>query len=228
VDQICGGCLAGKHHRSLFPHRAEYRAEEVLELVHGDLCGPITPPAPSGSRYFLLLIDDNNRYMWLRTLRSKDQAAVAIKQFQQVAEAETGRKLRVFQSDRGGEFTSVEFAEYCVEQGLHHQLMAPYSPQQNGVVERRNQMVVGTACCLLKSKGLPGWFWGGGYGDGRVPPQPVADEKPRRMNVIRGPVREEAGRAALADVRVSCPCEGRDAELEETRRQKQADDLHRL
>jgi transposase InsO family protein len=146
VDQICGGCLAGKHRRSLFPHRAEYRAEEVLELVHGDLCGPITPPAPSGSRYFLLLIDNNNRYMWLRTLRSKDQVAVAIKQFQQVAEAETGRKLRVFQSDHGGKFTSVEFVEYCVEQGLHHQLMAPYSPQQNGVVERRNQMVVGMAC----------------------------------------------------------------------------------
>jgi hypothetical protein len=107
VDQICDGCLAGKHHRSSFPHRAEYRAEEVLELVHGDLCGPITLPTPRGNRYFLLLIDNNNRYMWLRTLRSKDQAAVAIKQFQQVAEAETGRKLRAFRSDRGGEFTFV-------------------------------------------------------------------------------------------------------------------------
>jgi transposase InsO family protein len=159
VDQICGGCLAGKHRRSSFPHRAEYRADEVLELVHGDLCGPITPPTPSGNRYFLL-VDDNNRYMWLRTLRSKDQAAVAIKQFQQAVEAETGRKLRVFWSDRSGEFSSVEFGEYCIEQGVRRQLTAPYSPQQNGVVERRNQTVVGTARCLLKFKGLSGWFWG--------------------------------------------------------------------
>jgi hypothetical protein len=100
VDQICDGCLAGKHRRSSFPHRAEYRVE-VLELVHGDLCGPITPPTPSGSCYFLLLVDDSSRYMWLRTVRSKDQAAVAIKQFQQVAEAETRTKLHAFRSDRG-------------------------------------------------------------------------------------------------------------------------------
>jgi transposase InsO family protein len=159
VDQICDGCLAGKHRRSPFSHRAEYRVE-VLELVHGDLCGPITPPTPSGSCYFLLLVDDSSRYMWLRTVRSKDQAAVAIKQFQQVAEAETGTKLHTFRSDRGGEFTFVEFTEYCVEQVVRWQLTAPYLPQQNGVVERGIQTVVGTARCLLKSKGAPASFWG--------------------------------------------------------------------
>jgi hypothetical protein len=84
-------------------------------------------------------------------LRSKDQAADVIKQFQQIVEAETGRKLCAFRSNRGGEFT-----EYCIEQGVHRQLTAPYLPQQNGVVECRNQTVVGTARCLLKSKELPG------------------------------------------------------------------------
>jgi hypothetical protein len=88
-------------------------------------------------------------------LRSKDQAADVIKQFQQIVEAETGRKLCAFRSNRGGEFT-----EYCIEQGVHRQLTAPYLPQQNGVVECRNQTVVGTARCLLKSKELPGWLWG--------------------------------------------------------------------
>lgn len=52
------------------------------------------------------------------------------------------------------------FIEYCVEKGVRRQLTAPYSPQQNGVVERRNQMVVGTVHSLLKSKGLSGWLWG--------------------------------------------------------------------
>jgi hypothetical protein len=50
--------------------------------------------------------------------------------------------------------------EYCAADGVHRQLTAPYSPQQNGVVERRNAMVAGTARCLLKAKGLPAWFWG--------------------------------------------------------------------
>jgi transposase InsO family protein len=160
VDQVCAGCLAGKHRCTSFPRTAAYRAEEALELIHGDICGPITPATPSGSRYFLLLVDDSSRYMWLRILCSKDQAAGAIKQYKQVAEVEIGHKLKAFRTDRGGEFTSVEFAEYCVEQGVRRQLTVPYSPQQNGVVERHDQTVVGTTHCLLKSKGLPGWLWG--------------------------------------------------------------------
>jgi hypothetical protein len=90
VDQVCSGCLASKYHRTTFPQTAEYRVEKVLELVHGDLCGLITPATPSGSRYFLLLVDDRGRFMWLWILRSKDQAMETIKQYQLVAEAEIG------------------------------------------------------------------------------------------------------------------------------------------
>jgi hypothetical protein len=50
--------------------------------------------------------------------------------------------------------------EYCALDDVHWQLTAPYSPQQNGVVEHKNAMVVGAACCMLKAKGLPGWLWG--------------------------------------------------------------------
>jgi hypothetical protein len=52
------------------------------------------------------------------------------------------------------------FTTYCAQEGVHRQLTAPYSPQQNGVIERRNAMVVGAARCMLKAKSLPGWFWG--------------------------------------------------------------------
>jgi hypothetical protein len=135
---VSSGCLAGKHRRASFPQQAEFRAKELLELVHGDLCSPITPATPSGSKYFLLLVDDHNYFMWLRMLRSKDQAAGVIKQYQQIAEAETGWKLKAFRTDDGEEFTSVEFSEYCVEQGVRRQLTTPYSPQQNDVVEHRN------------------------------------------------------------------------------------------
>jgi transposase InsO family protein len=58
---------------------------------------------------------------------------------------ETGKKLRMLRTDRDGEFTSIEFGLYCVEQGVDRHLTAPYSPQQNGVMERRNRTVIGMA-----------------------------------------------------------------------------------
>ena len=60
-------------------------------------------------------MDDYSRYMWLQLLTSKDKVAAAIKKFKIRAEAESGKKLRVLRTDRGDEFTSVEFAAYCVD-----------------------------------------------------------------------------------------------------------------
>jgi hypothetical protein len=81
VEQLCDACLAGKHKCAPFPRRAYNRAAEPLGLVHADLCGPIDPPTPGGKRYFLLLVDDHSRYMWIFLLASKDQASAAIKKF---------------------------------------------------------------------------------------------------------------------------------------------------
>ncbi|KAK2630796.1 hypothetical protein QOZ80_UnG0725510 [Eleusine coracana subsp. coracana] len=100
-----------------------------------------------------------HRFMWVAAIPSKDRAAAAIKEFQTKAEGEARVKLRALRIDRGDEFTSAEFAEYCIGEGVYRQHTAPYSPQQNGVVERRNRTVVATARSMLKAKGLPGWFW---------------------------------------------------------------------
>ncbi|WVZ71914.1 hypothetical protein U9M48_020443 [Paspalum notatum var. saurae] len=144
-------CLAGKQRRQPFLKKATFRAQDLLELVHA---------THGGKRYFLLLVDDHSRYMWLRLLTTKDQAAEAIKEIKARAEAKTGKKLHVLRTDRGGEFTSLEFGQYCAEVGVGRHLSAPYSPQQNGVVERKNQTVVGMARCMLKAKGMPVAFWG--------------------------------------------------------------------
>ena len=88
--------------------------------------------------------------MWVMILGSKGKAANAIRRVQVAAEAECGRKLRVLRTDNGGEFTSTEFASYCADEGVQRHYSAPYNPQQNGVIERRNQTVVGMAQALLK------------------------------------------------------------------------------
>jgi transposase InsO family protein len=157
VDQVCDSCLAGKQRRLTFPTEAKYRAAHKLELVHGDLYGPVTLTTPSGNKLFFLLVDDLSRYMWLILLSTKDQAFMV---FQARAEAEAGRKLRTLRTDRGGEFMARTFIEHCVQEGVQRHYTAPYTPQQNGVVERRNQMVMGMARSMMKAISMPGWFWG--------------------------------------------------------------------
>jgi transposase InsO family protein len=160
VDQVCDSCLAGKQRRVAFPSEAKYRAAHKLELVHGNLCGPVTPATPSNNKYFFLLVDDLSRYMWLILLSTKGQAATAFTAFQARAETEAGRKLGTLRTDRGGEFTARTFVEHCAQEGIQRHFTAPYSPQQNGVVERRNQTVMGIARSMMKAMTMPGWFWG--------------------------------------------------------------------
>jgi transposase InsO family protein len=160
VEQVCDSCLAGKQRRQPFPTASKFHATRPLELVHADLCGPITPETPGGKKLFLLVVDDKSRYMWLVLLSSKDQAGNAIIRLQARVEAEAGRKLGTLRTDRGGEFTARTFMEYCAEQGVQRHLTAPYTPQQNGVVERRNQTVLGMVRSMLKAMCMPGHFWG--------------------------------------------------------------------
>jgi transposase InsO family protein len=127
--------------------------------VHRDLCGPVTPATPRGRRYFLLLIDDLSRYMWVVALGSKGEATDAIRHTQAAAEAECSRKLRVLRTDNGGEFMAAEFTSYYADKGVQRHYSVPYSPQQNDIIERRNQTVLGMAQALLKQRGMSAVFW---------------------------------------------------------------------
>jgi transposase InsO family protein len=126
--------------------------------MRGDLCGPVTPATPGGRRYFLLLIDDLSRYMWVVVLGSKGEATNAIRRTQATAEVECSRKLHVLRIDNGGEFTTDKFASYCTDEGVQCHYYMLYIPQQNGVLERRNQTVVEMAWALLKQRGMPAIF----------------------------------------------------------------------
>jgi hypothetical protein len=73
IEQLCDYCVAAKQRRTSFPAAAKYRAQGLLDLVHGDLYGPITLATPGGHRHFLMLVDDHSRYMWVRLLNTKDE-----------------------------------------------------------------------------------------------------------------------------------------------------------
>lgn len=106
--------------------------------MHTNLCGPIEPTTPGGNKYFPLIVNDYSWHMWLELPRSKYEAFQWFKKVQAQVEANGSCKLCALRSDRGGEFNSGAFKVYCEELGVKHYTTAPYSPQQNGVVERRN------------------------------------------------------------------------------------------
>src|ERR1041385_1846755 len=160
VDRVSDGGLVEKQPRKPFPAQSTYRSSNALELLHRHFWRPITPATHAGKTYFFLVVDDYSRYMWVVLLRSKDEAFEAFKKLKAATEMEHKMKVRALRTDRGGEFTSNEFNDYCEKIGMERFLMVPYTPQQNGVVERRNQPVVDMARSLLKSKNMPGVFWG--------------------------------------------------------------------
>ncbi|KAI3742955.1 hypothetical protein L1987_60654 [Smallanthus sonchifolius] len=158
--QVCEGCLVAKQTRQPFPQETQWRARQPLELIHGDLCGPITPQTEGGNRYFLLLVDDLSRYMWAYFIKTKDEALVMLNKFKLQVEKESTYKVKMLRTDRGGEFNSRLFNEFCEQEGIKRQLTAPYTPQQNGVVERRNRTVLGVTRSILKAMEVPESFWG--------------------------------------------------------------------
>nr|GEW25210.1 zinc finger, CCHC-type [Tanacetum cinerariifolium] len=102
AGQICDACLLGKHSRTPFPNQAKFRSKNPLDLVYGDLYGPISPSTHSRKNLIFLLVDDCTRFMWAYFLTSKDQAFSTFKEFKQQIETEMRMKLRMLRTDKGG------------------------------------------------------------------------------------------------------------------------------
>ena len=112
-----------------------------LEIVHGNLCGPTRTKSIQGDHYFMFLIDDYTRMTQVVFLKEKSEAFEKFKIFKAMAKNESGMKIRCLRSDNGGEFTSNEFNEFCEDHGIKRHLSLAKTPQQNGIVERKNRNV---------------------------------------------------------------------------------------
>jgi len=117
------------------------------------------PQSFSSKWYLISFIDDFSRKTWVYLLKEKSEAFEVFKKFKVMVEKVTGRQIKFVRSDRGGEYTSTAFMKYCEEQGIRIFLTAPYSPQQNGVAERKNGTILDMVRSMLKSKKMPKEFW---------------------------------------------------------------------
>jgi transposase InsO family protein len=126
---ICTDCMIGKQHRDPIPKRSNWRASQKLQLIHADICGPISPTSNSKKRYLICFIDDFSRKSWVYFLVEKSKAFVTFKYFKKSVEKEMDAYIKCLRTDRRGEFTSQDFNDFCKENGIKRQLTATYTPQ---------------------------------------------------------------------------------------------------
>jgi transposase InsO family protein len=156
---VCESCLEGKMTKRPFSAKG-HRATDLLELVHTDVCGPMSTQARGGYEYFITFTDDYSRYGYVYLMRRKSESFEKFKEFRAEAEKQLGKHIRALRSDRGGEYFLGEFKDHLSEAGIVSQLTAPGTPQQNGVSERRNRTLLEMVRAMMSFATLPTSFWG--------------------------------------------------------------------
>ncbi|CAL9026178.1 unnamed protein product [Prunus brigantina] len=137
-QHVCEGCQLGKQVRVSHKKVKHIQTNVSLELVHMDLVGPIQTVSLGGKKYILVMVDDFSRFTWKMT---------------------SHLPLVRIRTDHGTEFENSQFLKFCEEMGIKHEFSVPITPQQNGVVERKNRVLVEMARVMLNSKNLAKHFW---------------------------------------------------------------------
>ena len=159
LNADCEGCAMGKLHRLPFPKKSHHKSSQLLELIHTDVCGPMSVESIGGSRYFVSFIDDFSRYTTVYMIKKKSEVLNRFKEFISLVENFTEHRVKILRSDNGGEYESKEFAEYCKSRRIRRETSVPYTPQQNGVAERMNRTIMEAVRSMLHHAKLPLKFW---------------------------------------------------------------------
>ncbi|KAJ9541567.1 hypothetical protein OSB04_028073 [Centaurea solstitialis] len=155
----CESCLSGKMTKQPFNSENE-RATDLLEIIHTDVCGPFSHVARGGYRYFITFTDDFSRYGYVYLMRHKSETFEKFKEYQNEVQNLLDKRIKFLRSDRGGEYLSDEFDNHLMECGIVSQLTPPYTPQMNGVSERRNRTLLDMVRTMMCHSSLPVSFWG--------------------------------------------------------------------
>ncbi|KAK1666203.1 hypothetical protein QYE76_054362, partial [Lolium multiflorum] len=154
----CEACLMGKMTKTPFSGMME-RATDLLEIIHTDVCGPMSVASRGGYRYVLTFTDDLSRYGYIYLMKHKSETFEKFKEFQSEVENQRNKKIKFLRSDRGGEYLSYEFSMHLKKCGILSQLTPPGTPQRNGVSERRNRTLLDMVRSMMSLTDLPLSFW---------------------------------------------------------------------
>nr|GEZ29175.1 hypothetical protein [Tanacetum cinerariifolium] len=134
-------CMSRKMARKPYTHQVE-RAKDLLGLIHTDVYGPFKIMSRQGSSYFITFTDDFSRYGYVYLVKHKHEVFETFKVFQKEVENQLGKTIKSLRSDREGEYMSQEFMDHLKDHGIIAHRTPPYTPQHNGVSERRNRTLL--------------------------------------------------------------------------------------
>ncbi|WVZ97529.1 hypothetical protein U9M48_043055 [Paspalum notatum var. saurae] len=154
-DLACHPCRHGKM------VAASHTRYDLLsgELLHMDTVGPARVASVSGKWYVLVVVDDFSRFSWVFFMQFKDEAFGFVRDLVLRLRNESHKAIRAIRSDNGREFRNSRFKNFCRDLGLEHQFSSPYTPPQNGIVERKNHTLVEMARTMLDEHRTPRRFW---------------------------------------------------------------------
>jgi transposase InsO family protein len=158
-DRVCSACQAGKQIGAHHPVKNVMTTSRPLELLHMDLFRPIAYLSIGGNKYGLVIVDDFSRFTWVFFLHDKSETQAIFKKFARRAQNEFDLKIKNIRSDNGKEFKNTCIESFLDEEGIKHEFSAPYSPQQNGVAERKNRTLIEMARTMLDEYKTSDRFW---------------------------------------------------------------------
>ncbi|GJY81995.1 retrovirus-related pol polyprotein from transposon TNT 1-94 [Tanacetum coccineum] len=158
-DHLCSACQLGKSKKFSHRPKSENTNMEVLHTLHMDLCGPMRVQSIKGKKYILVIVDDYSRFTWVKFLRSKDETPEFVINFLKQIQLGLNKTVRFIRTDNGTEFVNQVMSEYYEGVGIFHQKSVPRTPQQNGVVERRNRTLVEAARTMMIFSKAPMFLW---------------------------------------------------------------------
>ncbi|GKE99233.1 retrovirus-related pol polyprotein from transposon TNT 1-94, partial [Tanacetum coccineum] len=130
-----------------------------LQLLHMDLCGPMWVESINGKKYVLVIIDDYSRYTWTHFLRSKDETPEVLIDFLKLVQRGLHAQVTTVRIDKGIEFLNKTLHAYFAKEGIRHETSTARTPEQNGVVERRNRTLVEAARTMISAAKVYLFFW---------------------------------------------------------------------
>nr|GEX85817.1 hypothetical protein [Tanacetum cinerariifolium] len=154
----CISCMSGKMARKPYTHQVE-RAKDLLGLIHADVCGPFKIMSRQGASYFVTFTDDFSRYGYAYLLKHKHEVFETFKVFQKEVENQLGKTIKSLRYDRGGEYMNQEFLDHLRDYRIITHRTPPYTPQHNGVSERRNRALLDMVRSMMSQTTLSKSFW---------------------------------------------------------------------
>jgi transposase InsO family protein len=158
-DKLCSSCQAGKQVGNTHPSKSMMSTSRVFELLHMDLFGPTTYTSIGGNKYGFVIVDDFTRYTWVFFLGDKSETFDILKTFIKRCLNEFDTTIKKVRSDNGSELKNTRVDEICDEFGIKHQFSPKYTPQSNGLVERKNRTLIDMARSMISEYNVSDSFW---------------------------------------------------------------------